>query len=328
MEILILTNREIEKLLPMSECIGVMEECLLAFARGRMHQPLRMVVRPETAAGLMALMPAYKSGEASAYGLKTICVFPENPAKGKDAHQGSVALFDGETGEMRAMMNASAITAIRTAAVSGVATRLLAREDASELAIIGAGVQARTHLAAMACVRSLKRARVASRTFEHAQALAQEVQPGYSFPITAVETIEEALRGAQLIVTATSAHEPVLKREWVAPGAHINAIGAYSPATREIDTATIAASLLFVDRRESAINEAGDYLLALQEGAISPEHIRAEIGEVLLGEKPGRTSPDEITLFKSLGLAVEDLAAAEYLYHQAKTKGAGTWVEF
>ena len=328
MKILIVTHTEVKELLPMQECISVMAEALSALARGLMHQPLRMVLRPHDATGLMGLMPAYKAGEHPAFGLKTICVFPENPARGKDAHQGSVMLFDGETGELRALMNASAITAIRTAAVSGVATRLLARTDANELAIIGAGVQARTHLAAMACVRSLKRARVASRTFEHARALAQEVQPDYSFPIEAVETVEEALRSAQLIVTATSAHEPVLKREWVAPGAHINAVGAYSPATREIDTATIAASLLFVDRRESAVNEAGDYLLALQEGAIGPEHIFGEIGEVLLGEKAGRTSPDEITLFKSLGLAVEDLAAAEYLYRQAKTKGAGTWVEF
>src|SRR5437588_190382 len=200
-----------------------MEQALTALARGRMHQPLRMIVRPEGAEGLMALMPAYRSGERAAYGLKAICVFHENPTRGLDAHQGCVMLFSGETGELLAVMNASAITAVRTAAVSGAATRRLAR------------------------------------------------------------------------------------------GAHINAVGTYSPDAREIDTATVAAASLFVDRRESALSEAGDYILAAREGAIGPEHIRAELGEVLAGERPGRTSPDEITLFKSLGLAVEDLAAAEYL---------------
>ncbi|HMF54799.1 MAG TPA: ornithine cyclodeaminase family protein [Pyrinomonadaceae bacterium] len=328
MKILIVTYREIVQLLPMRECISVMEEALIALARGQVYQPLRMVVRPQDAAGLMGLMPAYRAGAHPAFGLKTICVFPENPAKGKDAHQGSVMLFDGETGEMRALMNASAITAIRTAAVSAVATKLLAREDANDLAIVGAGVQARTHLAAMACVRPLRRARIVSRTLEHAQQLVEEFRAAYSFPIEAVANVEEALLGADLIVTATSAHEPVLKREWITNGAHINAVGAYSSATREIDTATLAASLLFVDRRESAINEAGDYLLALEEGAIGPEHIRAEIGELLTGAKPGRTLPGQITLFKSLGLAVEDLAAAEYIYQQAKSAGVGTWVEF
>ncbi len=328
MKILVVTEEEINKLLPMQECITVMTEALSSLARLEMYQPLRMVVRPVGARGLMALMPAYKAGENPAYGLKTICVFPENPARGKDAHQGSVALYDGETGEMLALMNASAITAIRTAAVSGVATRLLAREDANQLAIIGAGVQARSHLAAMSCVRHLNVARIASRTFEHALKLAEESRALYTFPVEAVASVEEALRGADLIVTATSAHEPVLKREWVAPGSHINAVGTYSPSAREIDAATVAASRLFVDRRESAVNEAGDYILAVEEGAIGPEHILGEIGEILVGDKRGRTSPEEITMFKSLGLAVEDLAAAQYVYSQAKMKGAGTCVEF
>ena len=328
MKILVLAQDEVEKLLPMAECIDVMAEALAALARGELQQPLRMVVRPEDAAGLMALMPAYRSSGAAAFGLKAICVFPGNPARGKDAHQGGVMLFSGETGELRALMNASAITAIRTAAVSGVATRLLAREDASELAIIGSGVQARAHLAAMACVRPIKRARIVSRTIDHARRLAQETQAHYAFPIEVVNEVEQALLKADLIVTATTALEPVMKREWIASGAHINAIGTFSPQAREIDTATMAASRLYVDRRESALNEAGDYLLAAQEGAIAPEHIVGEIGEVLLGVKPGRQSADEMTLFKSLGLAVEDLAAAEYVYQKAREMALGTWVEF
>ena len=267
-------------------------------------------------------------GERAAYGLKAVCVFHENPSRGLDAHQGCVLLFSGETGELLAAMNASAITAVRTAAVSGAATRRLAREDACELALVGSGVQARTHLAAMASVRDIRRARVASLHFEHARKFAEELSADYPFPVEAVESAEEAVRGADIIVTATTAREPVLRRGWVAHGAHINAVGTYSPDAREIDTETMTAASLFVDRRESALSEAGDYILAAREGAIGPEHIRAELGEVLAGLRPGRISPDEITLFKSLGLAVEDLAAAEYLYRQAQTKAAGTWVEF
>ena len=328
MKILILNHTEVEKLLPMAECIPVMAEALTALAKGQVHQPLRMVVRPPNAAGLMGLMPATMSGERAAYGLKAVCIFPGNSAKGKDAHQGSVMLFSAETGESLTLMNASAITAIRTAAVSGVATHLLAREDAGDLAIIGSGVQARSHLAAMACVCPIRRVRVASRKREHAQKFATELGPHFAFPIEPVESVEAAVRGADLIVTATTAFEPILRCEWLLPGAHLNAVGSSIPTTREVDTATMAAASLFVDRRESTLNEAGDYLFAMREGAISPEHIRAEIGEVLIGAKPGRITSEEITLFKSLGLAVEDLAAAEYVYRQAQTKQVGTWVEF
>ena len=328
MKILILNHDEVVQLLPMQECIGVMREALIRLARGQVHQPLRMIVRPPDAAGVMGLMPSYMSGDDAAYGLKTVCVFPENPSQGKDAHQGSVMLFNAETGELQAMMNASAVTAIRTAAVSGVATDLLAREDAHELAIVGAGVQARTHLAAMSCVRSIERCRIASRTIEHARQLVDEMSDRFPFPLAAVETVEQALADADLIVTATNAKEPVLKREWISPGVHLNVVGSSSPKSREVDTATMAAAALFVDRRESTLNEAGDYLFAASEGAIGPDHIRAELGELLTGSKRGRTSPDEITLFKSLGLAVEDLAAAAYLYKKAKELNAGTWVEF
>jgi ornithine cyclodeaminase len=328
MNILILNHAEVERLLPMAECVEAMSTALAALARGEAHQPLRMVVRPPGAAGLMGLMPAYRSGERAAYGLKAVCIFPGNTARGKDAHQGSVMLFSAETGELLALMNASAITAIRTAAVSAVATRLLARADAGDLAILGAGVQARSHLAAMACVRPIRRARVASRDPARTQAFAAEIAPRYDFPIEPVASVEQAVHGADLVVTATTAAEPIVRREWIAPGAHINAVGSSIPTTREIDTATLAAASLFVDRRESTLNESGDYLFAAREGAIGPQHIRAELGELLIGAHPGRTSPDEITLFKSLGLAIEDLAAADYVYRKAQAQGAGTWVEF
>jgi ornithine cyclodeaminase len=287
-----------------------------------------MVVRPPEAAGLMGLMPAYRSGERAAYGLKAVCIFPQNSAIGKSPHQGSVMFFSAETGELLALMNAAAITDIRTAAVSGVATQQLARKDAGDLAIIGSGRQARAHLAAMAEVRPIRRVRVASRTLAHAHKFAADMSARYSFPIEAVEQVEQAVRGADLIVTATTAPEPIVQRDWIAPGAHLNVVGSSIPTTREVDTATMAAASLFVDRRESTLNEAGDYLFAAREGAIGPNHIKAEIGELLIGQAQARTSDDEITLFKSLGLAVEDLASAEYVYRQAKEKGAGTWVEF
>jgi ornithine cyclodeaminase/alanine dehydrogenase-like protein (mu-crystallin family) len=328
MKILILTHAEVEELLPVRECIPVMAEALADLARGNVYQPLRMIITPPEAGGDMALMPSYRSGERAAYGVKTVCVFPGNSAKGLDSHQGSVMLFSAVTGELVALMNASAITAIRTAAVSGVATQLLARADACELAIIGSGVQARAHIEAMACVRPIKRARVAGFRLENTKKFADELGPGYAFPIEPVESVESAVHGADLIVTATTAAEPILKREWISPGAHLNVVGSSIPTTREVDSATLAAASLFVDRRESTINEGGDYLFALRDGAIGPDHIKAEIGELLIGAKPGRTSPEEITLFKSLGLAVEDLASADYLYRKATRTGAGTWVAF
>jgi ornithine cyclodeaminase/alanine dehydrogenase-like protein (mu-crystallin family) len=328
MKVLILTHAEVGELLPIRDCIPVMAEALTDLARGQVFQPLRMVIMPPGADGDMALMPSYRSGERAAYGVKTVCVFPGNPARGLDSHQGSVMLFSAETGELQALMNASAITAIRTAAVSGVATQLLAREDAGDLAIIGSGVQARTHIEAMACVRPIKRARVASFSFKNAQRFADEMGRRYSFAVEPVESIEAAVRDADLIVTATTASEPILKREWISPGAHLNVVGSSIPTTREVDTATMAAASLFVDRRESTVNEGGDYLFALREGAIRPDHIKAEIGELLIGAKPGRASTDEITLFKSLGLAVEDLASAGFLYRKARAGGKGTWVEY
>ena len=342
MKLLILTHSEVEQLLPMSECIAVMGAALAALARGEADQPLRTIFKPDRVKGVMAMMPAFLSAGTSAamltrgllpsdspmFGLKAICVFPGNAARGLDAHQGGVMLFDGTTGVPLALVNASAITAIRTAAVSALATSVLAREDAAELAIIGAGVQARTHLSAMACVRPIKRARIVGGRFESAQKFAKEMQPQFPFPVEPVETAEASVRDADLIVTATTAREPVVQRDWISPGAHINAIGTFSPNAREIDTATMAAATLFCDARESVLNEAGDYLLAAQEGAIGPDHIRAELGEVLIKTRPGRTSRDEITLFKSLGLAIEDLAAAAHVYRKAEAETAGTWVEF
>jgi len=305
----------------------VMADALAMLARGEAEMPLRTIFRPRDVRGVMAMMPSFRQGDAPLFGLKAICVFPDNAAIGKDAHQGGVLVFSGETGELLALVNASAITEIRTAAVSAVATRTLARENATDLAIIGAGVQARSHLEAIACVRPIKCARIAARRIEKAQSFVAEMRPKFDFEITAT-TSEEAVRSADIVVTATTSFTPVIQREWVAPGAHINAVGTYSFKARELDTATMREATLFVDRRESALHEAGDYVIAAAEGAFGPEHIRAEIGEVLIGNHAGRTASEEITVFKSLGLAVEDLASAAHVYKKAQQQGAGTLVEF
>jgi ornithine cyclodeaminase/alanine dehydrogenase-like protein (mu-crystallin family) len=323
--ILVLSETDVERLLPMEECIEVMSEALAALARGEMYQPLRSVVRPPGDVGFIGLMPAHRAAAPAAFALKAINVIPGNPGRGLDAHQGAVLLSDGETGELLAVLNASPITAIRTAAVSAVATRALAREDARELAIIGAGVQARSHLDAMAALGRFERARIWSRTAAHAQRVADAGAP---FPVEVAESAEAAVQNAGVIVTATTSSEPVLRREWLAPGAHVNAVGSSIPTTRELDTETVAAASLFVDRRESTENESGDYLIPLREGAIGPDHVRAELGDVLVGAAPGRTSADELTVFKSLGIAIEDLAAAEHVVARARETGAGTEVAF
>lgn len=327
-EILVLSAGDVERLLPMSECIPLMSEALAALARGEVANPLRSVVRPPKAKHLLGLMPAYRGGANAAYALKEVCVFPDNPSRGLDAHQGSVLLHSAETGELLSVMSGSAVTAIRTAAVSGVATKLLARDDARVLAVIGAGVQARTHLEAMAIVGSFEQARVASRSGRSAARLVEELSGRYPFELVAAQDNERAVRDADVVVTVTSSREPVLRREWIRPGAHVNAVGSSMPTAREIDTATMLAATLFVDRRESTLAESGDYLFASREGPIGPEHIRAELGELLVGEEHGRSFPEELTLFESLGLAVEDLAAAQFLYRVATEKGVGARVRF
>ena len=325
-ELLVVGHDDVKRLLPMEECIELMASVLADLARGAVWQPLRFVVRPPDEPSLMGLMPAHRSEPTASYGLKAVCIFPSNAARGIDLHQGGVLLFDGETGVLRALVDASAITATRTAAVSGVATKALAREDARELAILGSGVQARSHLEAMAAARPFERARVWSRTAEHAAAFAAEAE--VSFPVEAVESAEEAVHAADVVVTATSSREPIVRRDWLAPGAHVNAVGSSIPTARELDADTVAASALFADARESMVNEGGDYLFAVREAGIGPDHIRAELGEVLTGSGQGRLADDELTVFKSLGLAAEDLAAAEHVYTRARAAGAGVTVPF
>jgi len=329
MEVTVLSAEDVAKLLPMRDCIEVMRDALGALARGNALVPLRMVMRMPDASGFLGVMPGQigPDGEREgALGMKAVSVFPGNAPRGIDTHQGAVLLFEPDTGRLSALLDGAAITAIRTAAVSGLATDLLARKDASELAILGAGVQARTHLEAIAAVRPLRRVRIWSRNPEHAVNLVRESAARYPATIDAVPTAEAAVRGADVVATVTASPQPVLQRPWVKDGAHINAVGSSIPTTREIDTATMAAARLFVDRRESALNEAGDVLIAIHEGGFGADHIQAELGEVIIGTDPGRRSATELTLFKSLGLAVEDVASAAFILKRAKQTGAGQTV--
>jgi ornithine cyclodeaminase len=330
MDVLVLNAEEVARLLPMPECIRVMRDALAALARGEALVPLRTVMRVPGVSGFLGLMPGYiapREGNEGALGMKAVSVFPGNAQRGIDTHQGAVLLFEADTGRLSALMDGATITAIRTAAVSGVATDLLARPDAGELAILGAGVQARTHMEAIAAVRPLRRVRIWSRNPEHAAALASELRPRFKFPIETAASAEAAVRGADVVATVTASPEPILQRGWLKEGAHINAVGSSIPTTREIDTATMAAARLFVDRRESALAEAGDLLIPMREGAVKGDHIQAELGDVIIGKNPGRRSPGELTLFKSLGLAVEDVASAAYIADRARETGTGQKVK-
>jgi ornithine cyclodeaminase/alanine dehydrogenase-like protein (mu-crystallin family) len=323
MEVVVLSNSEVRELLPVSECIDLMAQALIDVTNGDVWHPLRTVMRPPDEASLMGMMSAHRSAPAPGYGIKVVCIFPGNRARGLESHFGTVSLFDGETGAPRAIVDAGAVTAIRTAAVSAVATRELARHDADRLAVLGAGIQARAHLEALAQVRPFSSARVWGRTEAHARSVAKEVN--VSFPVEVASSAREAVADADVIATTTASPEPIVSRDWFAPGAHINAVGSSIPTAREIDAPTMAAAALFADRRESFYAEAGDYLLAVNE--IGPREVRAELGEVLTGAGEGRRADDELTLFKSLGLAVEDLAAVEHLYRRAIETGAGQRVE-
>ncbi len=300
-----LGEADVEELLDPAGCLDAVERSLVALTTGDVHLPLRLIVRPPGEESVIGLMPVHRGGDERLYGLKTVVIVPENSARGLDPHQGTVTLFDGETGQTIAVLNASPITAIRTAAASALATRELARDDARVLAIVGTGHQGRAH-----------------------QRVLPAVLPFDEVLMVGRGEVEAAVRHADVVVTATSSEEPVLRREWLKDGVHINAVGACFPNTRELDSDTVAASTFIADRRESAENESGDYRLALADGAIGEGHIAAELGDVLTGKHAGRTSADEITVFESLGVAVEDLFAAEYVFRRARETGRGIAADF
>jgi alanine dehydrogenase len=321
MNVLVLSHADVVRLLPMPACIEVMAEALRTTSRGGAVLPLRSVVWMPDRTGMIGLMPGFLD-QPTSLGLKIVSIFPGNHGTRYDSHQGVVMLFEPQHGSPIAIIDASSITAIRTAAVSGVATAALARAGAGDLAILGAGVQAATHLAAMRAVRPLRRVRVWSRNPEHARRFAD----ASDMAVEVMATAKAAVDGADLICTTTAAREPILEGAWLRAGAHVNAVGACFAATRELDTAAVVRARLIVDRLESARAESGDFLIPRAEGAIGDDHIAGELGDVLLDRIAGRRSDEEVTLFKSLGIAVEDLAAAHYIYTQALATGSGVSV--
>jgi alanine dehydrogenase len=292
-----LDEAAVSRLLRMEEVIPTMERALADFSSGKVVQPTRVMVPVAEHQGFFGLMPAYYAGDA--LGVKLVAFYSQN--QGIPTHHATILLFKPETGEPLVSMDGRLITEVRTAAVSAIATNYLAQSDASVLAIIGSGVQARSHLEALRLVRQFEEVRVWSP--HHAEDFARR------FDVRAAASAEEAVRGADVIVTATTSKTPVLSGEWLSPGVHINALGAPRPDWRELDDETLRRAQVYVDSREAALKESGDVLAAGQ--------IFAEVGEVVVGAKPGRQAAEEFTLFKSLGLAVEDVATADLIYRKA-----------
>jgi len=317
MEPLFVTKEKIASLLPMNECIDVMEKMFRSLAAGECLQPLRNIMLLPDRSGVLGMMPGH-AAKLGVMGIKVITVFHANSEAGLPSHQGVVMLFDAKNGQPLMLFDALEITAIRTAAASAVATKLLSRKNASTLAIIGSGEQAKRHIEAILLVRNIKQINIWSRNEKHAKDLAEQTFSKYNIRVQVTETAKEAVTNADVICTVTSSREPVLPGEWIAAGTHINAVGSSVAAARELDTAAIIKSKLFADRYESLFNEAGDFLIPKKEGVVTDDHVKAEIGEVLSGTKKGRENDKEITVFKSLGIAAEDIFSAYHIYEKIK----------
>jgi ornithine cyclodeaminase len=327
METLVVNQSEVPRLLPMKECIEVMARTFAALDRGEATLPQRQILWLPDRSGALGLMPAHLTA-LGALGVKAVTFFPRNEGTELDSHQGAVLLFESGRGRLLAVIDATSVTAVRTAAVTALATRLLAREDAGELALVGSGVQARTHLEALLLVRKVRRVRVASKTPDRARAFAERESKRHGIAILACDSVREAVEGADIVCTVTSSREPVVLGQWLAPGTHVNAVGSSVASARELDSAAVVRARLFVDRREAALEEAGDFLIPKKEGAVADAHIVGELGQLLTGSVSGRQSPSEITLFKSVGLAIEDVASAQHIYAKARGSGSGKFLEF
>ena len=307
----IVEAKEVFERLDMRTCIGLMREALKGLAEGTAFQPLRSIhVLPQ--GEKFGFMPAYL-GPDSCYGSKIVVACPQNAGTQYPSHIGYVMIFESAHGQVTGLADAGAITQIRTGAVSAVATDLLAQPEASQLALIGAGAQGRSHLEAMLCVRPIREVTVYDLVPEAASRFAQEMGEKFSVEIRVCSSVKEAVEGADIICTVTPAKEAYLEAEWVKSGAHINAVGTFTPTTREVTSRLVQISSLFADETEACRKESGEYLIPLKEGLIGEDHIKGSIGELLLGRIAGRTSPEEITLFDALGQAVEDVACGMYL---------------
>lgn len=322
----IINHSSVFELLPMADCIELVAEALGALSRGKGSQPLRGGMLLPGRRGVLAWMPGALA-DGKPFGVKLLSVFEAAPAAGLDSHQGGVMLFEPELGRPVALVEAGAVTAIRTAAVSAVATRMLARADATTLAILGSGVQARSHLEAMLEVREIRKVVIWSRSIDNARKLADWGEERLPVDIEVVNDPDSAIHHADIICTTTPSKAPILHGSALTPGVHINAVGASVPTQRELDNAAMRSAKLFTDRRESLENEAGDFIHGLKTGAITEDHLLAEIGDLVNGDHPGRTSDDDITIFRSLGIAVEDIASAQLIYERALERGVGTEID-
>ena len=318
----LLSEQDVRIVLPLHDLIDAMESALARFSSHEVMQPLRTVIEIGLQKAFVGIMPAFIT-EPATLGTKVVSVFGSNTAVGLPTHLATIVLLDPMTGELLAIMDGRFITEARTAAVSAVSVKRLARPDAARLAIIGSGVQARSHLEAIASVRPLEEVRVWSRNLDNRAAFAREMRARTKAAINVAPSAQDAVNGADVIVLATAAREPVVRSEWIADGAHLCAVGACRPDQREMDTALVRRGRLFVDSRTGALAEAGDIMIPMKEGAFDESHLAGELGDVILGRVAGRTSADEVTIFKSLGMAVEDVAAAHLAYVKAAERGLG-----
>ena len=307
-------REEVARRLTYDVCIPLVREAMIAFSKGETKQLLRSIL-PLSEGRLFGIMPGAMGAHAP-FGAKLISVFHENFAKGIQSHQGLVVLFDPDSGAPVCVLHAGEITAIRTAAASAVATDALARKDATRMAILGYGEQATTHARAIGKVRDLRSIVIWGRSCERAAVFAEHLQRELAMPVTAAKSVQEAVAEADVVCTVTSAFEPILKGEWVRPGTHLNLVGSSFAGPAEVDNDLVVRSRFIADSREGVLHQGGEFLRAKAAGLIGDDHIVAEIGQVLAGEIAGRRSAEEITVYKSLGHVVQDLASAWALYSQ------------
>ncbi|MBD3335464.1 MAG: ornithine cyclodeaminase [Candidatus Eisenbacteria bacterium] len=324
----LLSRRDVEEVLSMEDCMTAVESGFAALARGEAKMPQRAAIPVEDHKGLFLGMPAYIGGAGEALGLKVVTVYPNNPGRyDLPTTLGTLLLCDPATGKVMAIMDAGYLTAMRTGAASGVATKYLAREDAAVGTLFGAGVQARKQVEAVHLARPLKKLYVLDISPEARDRLIQDLGQRLGIEMEPTDDAQTAVKEADVIITATSSPEPIFDGRWLQPGVHVNNIGSHSPKARELDTTTVKRSRFIADLKEANLVEAGDILLPIAEGAVGPEHIQASLGEIVIGEKPGRTAADEITVFKSCGLAIQDMATALAVYRAAEKRGVGREVE-
>jgi len=322
MKIRCISPDTIRNYLTPDRCIDLVDDAMRAVSSGNVELPLRWGMKLPNGNGVLGMMPGYL-GEPECFGIKLVSLFPGNTATGLSSHLGLMVLYEPEHGQPVAIMNADVVTALRTAAASALATRELARPDASVLAILGTGEQARAHVPAMLAVRNIEHINIWGRRSEKAAELATELAQQSDVPISTFDRADQTVANADIICTVTASREPILNGEWMPYGAHVNLVGSSVPNAREVDSDVVVRSRFFVDYRASTMTQAGEFLKAIEDGLVGEDHIAGEIGEVLLGRVDGRASPDEITVYKSLGVAAQDLAAARYVYEQASAAGAG-----